>query len=167
MEKEKNTIHCNYELKDAKEVQPTSNPIPTSFSKLITASKKDTTWTPKIMLNISLPPSIQRILPSNTNNMDKIDIVPFLLKPSIILSTIINKELKYPKGCTLYFPGYDGPHNANLLKKDIITAAARDGTNLVVAYSELSPNSFRHCRSITWYNSTKSTQIYQVLHTEK
>ena len=139
MEKEKNTTHSDYELQDDKEAQPSRNSIPTSFSNLIVASKKDATWTPKIILKISLPQSIQHLIPSTNNVMDKTDIVPFLAKPSIIFSTILNEELKYPKGCTLYFPGYDGPQNANLLKNDIITAAARDGTNLVVAYSEHHP----------------------------
>ena len=42
------------------------------------------------------------------------------------------KCLQYPKDCTFYFEGYDGVHNADKLKKDLINTASKNGTFLKV-----------------------------------
>ena len=138
MNKQNNTSHCDSASPSNKVTHTMNNSIPSSFSNLIDASKKDSIWIPKILMNIALPTQIQHIKSPISTNIDKTDIVPFIQKPSIILSTILDNELKYPKGCTFHFSGYDGPQDGNRLKKDIITAAAKGGTALVVAYSEQS-----------------------------
>ena len=132
MNKHNNLLHGSTASLSAHDQFESDDSIHSSFSNLLSVTKKDGLWTPKILMNISLPSSLEQVIPSMNDNTEGIDIVPYTTKPSLIFSTILRQELKYPNGCTLYFPGYDGPENGKKLKNDIIAAAARDGTALAV-----------------------------------
>ena len=106
--------------------------IDSSFQSLVEASKEDSSWTPKIVMNIPTPSSIRQLMPSACIDADSTDIVLFNSKPSLHVSTIMQNALGYPEGCTFYFSGYDGIENADQLKKDIINAAATNGSILTV-----------------------------------
>ena len=110
--------------------------IGASFHSLLDASKEDSSWTPKIVMNIPTPSSIRQLMPSGCIDADKTDIVLFNSKPSLHVSTIMQNALGYPEGCTFYFSGYDGIENADQLKKDIINAAATNGSTLTVDISD-------------------------------
>ena len=62
------------------------------------------------------------------NNSNEIDVVPYTVKPSMESRIMYEKCLQYPKDCTFYFEGYDGVHNTDKLKKDLINAASKNGT---------------------------------------
>ena len=106
--------------------------IDSSFQSLVEASKEDSSWTPKIVMNIPTPSSIRQLMPSACIDADSTDIVLFNSKPSLHVSTIMQNALGYPEGCTFYFSGYDGIENADQLKKDIINAATANGSILTV-----------------------------------
>ena len=106
--------------------------IDSSYQSLLEASRDESSWTPKIIMNIPTPSLIRQLLPSVFCNGDNTDIVLFNTKPSLHITTILKNALGYPEGCTFYFAGYDGVENADRLKKDIINAAAANGSTLTV-----------------------------------
>ena len=83
-------------------------------------------------MDISVPKSIHRLLGTSPITSSSVDLVPFTTQPSLTASSILENMFHYPKVCTWYFEGYDGIENADMLKKDVIIAAARDGTILSV-----------------------------------
>ena len=106
--------------------------IHSTFCKLLLARNNDSCWQPKILMDISVPKTIHQLLGTSPITSSSIDIVTFTTQPSLAASSILESMYHYPKGCTLYFEGYDGVENADRLKKDIIIAATRDGTILSV-----------------------------------
>ena len=109
-----------------------TNTIHSSFCNLLLACNNESSWEPKILMDISVPKSIHQLLGTSPITSSSVDLVPFTTQPSLTASSILENMFHYPKGCTLYFEGYDGIENANRLKKDIIIAAARDGKILSV-----------------------------------
>ena len=106
--------------------------ISKSLANLTSAHENDSTWIPKILMEIpSQYETNVATLNSNDDN-NQIDIIPYTVKPSIESRTIYEKCLNYPKDCTFYFQGYDGIHYVDKLKKDIINATSKDGTFLKV-----------------------------------
>ena len=106
--------------------------ITQSFANLTSAHDNDSTWTPKILIEIPRQYETNDITLDNNDDNNQIDIVPYTVKPSIESRTIYEKCLNYPKDCTFYFQGYDGVDNAHKLKTDIINAASNNGTFLKV-----------------------------------
>ena len=97
------------------------------FSKLQFALFKDSTWTPKIIINMSsfLFPKI-----------DKTDLVDMLKKPPIDKLLVMQQSLDYPEGTSFEFIGYDGLESRKKLVRDIKVAALRSsGTVLTVSVS--------------------------------
>ena len=115
--------------------------IDSSYQSLVEASKDDSSWTPKIIMNIPTPSLIRQLMPSAFCNGDKTDIVLFNTKPSLHIGTVLKNALFYPEGCTFYFAGYDGIENADRLKKDIINAAAANGSTLTIDIND----QYKHC----------------------
>ena len=83
-------------------------------------------------MDISVPKSIHQLLGTSPITSSSVDLVPFTTQPSLTALSILENVFHHPKGYTLYFEGYDGIENADMLKKDVIIAAARDGTILSV-----------------------------------
>ena len=106
--------------------------IDSSYQSLLEASRDESSWTPKIIMNVPTPLLIRQLMPSAHLSGGNTDIVLFNTKPSLHITTILKNALGYPEGCTFYFAGYDGVENADRLKKDIINAAAANGSTLTV-----------------------------------
>ena len=97
------------------------------FSKLQFALFKDSTWTPKIIINM---PSF--LFPK----IDKTDLVDMLKKPPIDKLLVMQQSLDYPEGTSFEFIGYDGLESRKKLVRDIKVAALRSsGTVLTVSVS--------------------------------
>ena len=73
-------------------------------------------------------------------NSTHTDIVPFLKEPSVILKCLYTQTLKYPKDCTIQLTGYNGIKDLERLKHNVITAAAKNGTALVVQCNDTYKN---------------------------
>ena len=106
--------------------------IQSSFNSLKTARKEDSSWIPKVLLPITVPLCIRHDMQTLDSNSTHTDIVPFLKEPSVILKCLYTQTLKYPKDCTIQLTGYNGIKDLDRLKHNVITAAAKNGTELVV-----------------------------------
>ena len=106
--------------------------ITSSFTDLLLARNEDSSWQPEIIMDIPVPQYIKELLPVNAIHGNAIDIIPFTIKPSLMLSTLLKHQYNYPKNCTFCFEGYEGVERGDDLKKDIINAAALHGTVLTV-----------------------------------
>ena len=78
------------------------------FNKLQTARHADSTWIPKIILNINTPQYVSSLLPLSTTSINTTDIVPFLQVPSVQLGIFLRHELNYPTHCNFCLEGYNG-----------------------------------------------------------
>ena len=95
------------------------------FDKLHTARHADSTWIPKIILNIPNPPYVSNLLSPSTTPINTTDIVPFLQIPSVQLGIILKNELNYPGHCNLCLEGYNGKDDSDKLDGSIIAAASK------------------------------------------
>ena len=100
------------------------------FNKLQTARHADSTWIPKIILNIPTPLCVSSLLPPSTTPINTTDIVPFLQVPSLQLGIVLRHQLNYPDNCTFCLEGYKGMNDSKRLVTNIITAALKNGTSL-------------------------------------
>ena len=82
--------------------------INSSYNNLLIARNKDSTWQPKIIMDIPTPLFIHQLFGSNPIGTNGVDIVKFLTKPSLATSLVLENDFSYPKGCTLYLDGYHG-----------------------------------------------------------
>ena len=92
------------------------------FKKLQSTRHAESTWIPKIILNITTPLFFSSFLPS-TMSINITDIAPFLQAPSFQLGIVFRHELSYPEICTFYLEGYHGAQHSKELTSNIITSA--------------------------------------------
>ena len=83
-------------------------------------------------MHISTPSLIKGIVNPNGTSLHESDIVKHISKPTLHLCLIYENVCKYPKGCSLYFKGYNGTKDAKILTSDIIRLASVCGTSLCV-----------------------------------
>ena len=95
------------------------------FNKLQTARHVDSTWIPKIVLNISTPPCVPSLLPPSTKPINNTDIVLFLQVPSLQLGIILRYELNYSTHFNFYLEEYNGMGGSERLASNIIIAASK------------------------------------------
>ena len=114
------------------------------FKELSYSQQEDSSWVSKLNVNIPLPPQIKLGISELSNVIKKsdnseittlsTDIIPFLTKPSAVNKLIMETDLKYPKGCSFCFEGYNGVEDYDRLKEFLIDSACNtDGTQLTVA----------------------------------
>ena len=120
--------------------EPIHISIQSSFNSLKTARKDDSFWIPKVLLPITVPLCIRHDMQTLDFNSTHTDIVPFLKEPSVILKCLYTQTLKYPKDCTIQLTGYNGIKDLERLKHNVITAAAKNGTELVVQCNDTYKN---------------------------
>lgn len=115
-----------------------------AFKQLQDAQCNDSTWKASIKVmkhrNIAtndIASSSGNPLPIKSHSdLDYIDIVPYLEKPSVQTDCMYQHELNYPPGASFCFHGYNGIADANPLSKYIIKCAlASSGTALCVGKS--------------------------------
>ena len=124
-------------LKNDKQLtEPQHISIQSSFNSLLTARKDDSSWIPTILLPITVPLCIRHDMQTLDLKSKQIDIVPFLKEPSVIMKCLYTQTLKYPKECTIELTGYKGIEDLERLKHNVITAAAKNGTELVVKFND-------------------------------
>ena len=95
------------------------------FNKLQTARHNDSTWIPKIILNILTPLYVLSHLLPSTTPINTTDIVPFLQVPSFQLGVILRHELDYPDHYNFYFEGYKSMTYSERLASNTIAAASK------------------------------------------
>ena len=125
---------------DEQLTEPQHISIQSSFNSLLTARKDDSSWIPTILLPIIVPLCIRHDMQTLDLNSTHTDIVPFLKEPSLIMKCLYDQTLKYPKDCTIQLTGYKGIEDLERLKHDVITAAAKNGTELVVQFNDTYKN---------------------------
>ena len=90
-----------------------------------TARHADSTWIPKIILNIPTPPYVSSFLPPSTTPINTTDIVPFLQVPSVQLGIVLRHKLNYPENRTFCLEGYKGTADSKRLASNIIAAVKK------------------------------------------
>ena len=108
----------------------------------------DSTWKSKLIVSITTPPQLIIDHIDTASDIKKhsvqvasvsSDIIPFLTKPSIVNKLIMETDLKYPKGCSFCFEGYNGVNDFERLKNYLIDCASTsDGTQLTVVIHDVS-----------------------------
>ena len=126
------------------------------FKELSYSQQEDSSWVSKLNVSIPKPPQLNIGTTENPNEITKkndnsaidinsTDIIPLLIKPNELTQLIMEKELKYPLGCSFCFEGYNGVKDYDRLKDFLIDSACNtDGTRLTVGiHDEFSnkPNS--------------------------
>ena len=109
------------------------------FKELLYSQQEDSSWVSKLNVNIPTPPQINIGISELSNVIKKsdnseittpsTDIIQFLTKPSAVNKLIMETDLKYPKGCSFCFEGYNGVEDYDRLKDSLIDSACNtDGT---------------------------------------
>ena len=109
-----------------------TNSILSSFKQIKSALAKDSSWIPKIVMQISMPCIISQTINLPITSKNETDIVQFMTPPSVQLSTICKTLLLYPRDCTFCFEGYNGIDDKNRLISDIFAAASKNGSSLAI-----------------------------------
>ena len=102
------------------------------FNKPQTTGHADSTWIPKIILNIPTPPCVSSLLPRSTTSINTTNIVPFLQAPSVQLGNILRYQLNYPNHCNLCLKGYHNMVDSDKLTNNIVTSATNNGISLKI-----------------------------------
>ena len=120
-----------------------------AFQQLKHAQSIDSTWKASIFViknrNIgnsytadtdTAVTNSSNVQPTSHSNLQSIDIVPYLKKPSIETECFYLHQLKYPSGASFCFHGYSGIADAKPLSKYLVKCAlASSGTELIVGKS--------------------------------
>ena len=113
------------------------------YNDLCNARISGSIWEPSIYVDIKAPNSISSTIPScvDIKHVDKTNIVPLMAPPSSHFETILSHELKYPKGASFCFDGFNGLDDKDRLVSHIIDCAKKiDGTQLVQGRYNKTPN---------------------------
>ena len=113
------------------------------FKELSYSQQEDSSWVSKLSVNIPTPPQlnvgnteISNEIQKNDkseNDINSTDIIPLLTEPTILTQSIMETDLRYPKGCSFYFEGFNGVKDYQRLKKFLIDSACNTvGTRLTV-----------------------------------
>ena len=120
-----------------------------AFQQLQHAQSIDSTWKASILViknrNIgnsntantdTTVTNSSNVKPTSHSDLQSIDIVPYLKKPSIETECFYLHQLKYPPGASFCFHGYSGIADAKPLSKYLIKCAlASSGTELSIGKS--------------------------------
>ena len=86
------------------------------------------------------------------SNSTHTDILPLWKETSVLLKCVYIQSLNYPKGCTFQLTGYKGINDLERLKHNVITVAAKNGTELVVKFNDAYQNRGNKSKFVTWIN---------------
>ena len=114
-----------------------------AYNALVRARISDSKWEPSIYVDIVPPKSITDIVAScvDIKYVGKTNIVPLMAEPSQLFKVILSEELKYPKGASFCFDGFNGVNDKDRLVSHIIDSAKKeDGTQLVPGRYNNTPN---------------------------
>ena len=113
------------------------------YQDLADARISDSNWEPSIYVDVPPPKYPSDIIPSciDMKKIGKTNIVPLMAKPSVILEQVLANGLKYPKGASFFFEGFNGLDDKDRLVSHIIDSAQQvDGTQLVPGRLNKTPN---------------------------
>lgn len=104
------------------------------YQALAGARISDSNWEPSIYVDVPPPKCLSDIISSciDMKQIGKTNIVPLMAKPSIILEQVLSHGLKYPKGTSFFFEGFNGVDDKDQLVSHIIDSTQKvDGNQLV------------------------------------
>ena len=114
-----------------------------AYKDMFYARVTDSNWVPSIFVDIPAPIFISDLIPSyvDIELVGKTNIVPLMDKPSLQFEVILSHELKYPKGASFFFEGFNGVEDQHRLVSHIIDWAKKiDVTQLVSGYYNKTPS---------------------------